>query len=225
MSVHLVEWEDGGRVDGAPVWLWTCRCGAAGLTEDAAGGHLDEQAASVIAAMTPAVLATALLASAGGDHGRGAAVRLLIGHEYWLGNGYMRALMRGRWNADGRLCVAVDWRRTAAIMTAFDGPLWAAELPSPLADALREHHQAALHALEGDPVRKIMMASTSERRMLALACSLSGAIPGSIYDNTIGLDNTNRGLVLAAVRHLLSGGGEITLPGPGAWAATAGKET
>lgn len=231
MTAHLIEWADelitpphaGETVNGTPVQQWTCRCGAAGLTEDAATGHVDEHAATAIKAMPPAVLGAALLESAVGDAGRVAATRLLIGHEYWLRNGYLRALMSGRWNAEGRLCVSVGWRRIASMITVFDGPLWALALPDKLADAMREAREAAIDA--DDPARNIMTASSGQLRMLAIACSLGGAMPIVLSDSTAGLDRTNRGLVLAAVWHMLSGGGEITLAVPPAWADNARRET
>ncbi len=194
---------------------WSCACGSGGSgnrLDDAstlAYQHMDQQSRRLAPRLTPAQLADALRRGAS-DSQRLAAVDLLIVHEWWLEEKSLRPYISCRWNPDGSVEAYLDWRKLAAALGLASRAirtLRSLHAPAQLLDELDnwdEQQSDQLHdqgaSLDG---------SSSELAMLRIAASIASAMPINIGDDTADLGNDHRGLVLTAVGHLLTHGGNV----------------
>lgn len=202
--------------------VWNCVCGADGRGDgdrDAhviAGQHRDDAVNAIVPLIAPAQFAAALRLGGAGDSSHVAAVELLIRHEHWIGYGYLRKplFVSGAWGADGKLGLRVDWWRVA---TASGLAQYVVDAIGDL-DAEYELIRSLKSWLESNAVPpQRIHGSTSEMAILKIACSIAGRFPLNLGSDLSNLGNTNRGLVITAISHLLNHGGNLPMRAASTW--------
>lgn len=200
---------------------WKCACGARGKGDSAkdvyqaAEEHRDEQVEAIVRLISPSQFAAALRLAA--EHsGQVASVELLIHHDHWIGYGYLRQhpYVRGGWNEAGELVLRLDWRQIARGCGCARHLVEALNSQSAPYDHVRDLRKWAEN--DAIPPNRIQ-GSTSELAILRVACSVAGQFPVNLASDLAGLDNTNRGLVITAISHMLTHGGGLLMRAERTW--------
>jgi len=194
---------------------WSCTCGEGGVAPDGeyaydlGSEHARRQAAPILRNLPAAELAELLRATAGDDWRQTAAVELVIAHELWLDEPTFRGYLHGVWNVENAFEVRVAWRNVARCLGLFDDAvetLRRGGAPERAVVALGEWAERQDDAL---PVLNGPTGGYAEMKMLRLAASIAADLQVNLFDDTSSLDNRSRGLVLTAIGHLLSLGGNV----------------
>ena len=210
---------------------WSCLCGSRGAPtaaqraqfideNDLANAHTDAEVGKILNGLSPDQFANALSRGAS-DSQHAAAVGLLIAHGHWMQYGCLRRYVAGGWNTRTReLYLRVSWGEVAREC----GEVWAVERIMShygddgyqLAKLVRDLIEKRVE--ERGPDRGIV-GSSSQVAVLQLACSLVSHGRVNLGDDLASLDNTNRGLVVTGLAHMLSQGGSVVFRSAPTWAA------
>jgi hypothetical protein len=186
---------------------WTCACGAAGGGRGGppayaqAGQHQQDAVRPFLVALDSGRLAAELRRTARGTWPAEPAVELLIAHDAWLHDETLRdEYLVTEWTTDGDVSIRVAWRGVAIGLGLVDRAVETLQwigVPTNLLDQIRESDNDTMR-------RPPLEGSGSALAVLAIAASIAGGLPIQLHQDTTGLSDPDRGLVLAAIGHLLS---------------------